>query len=327
MQEIFKDDKVANQILNAGKRVSRKRGAPVESTKASPQKKSRALFPGAAETPYEIENALALPSSTASEEELSRIVLLTNRAPLLLAFAACVLRWTMPEQPVSSRLSLAQAAVSANSRSKAVTLGLESGKSAEQEGWGEGQPTISVLGRDIKVMKRWDYNSRDGQPAEESQDAKASSDDVLGQRAPDSELAPPLWGVDTEALKRANKSDKATSAAKALPTHSAQSARSYLLRSFLEPGSEAESQNASPSLNKRSQSQVEVEKEVCLGRLLRSIDLVCQSWASTLSVEDLDRRAWSWYARVRPSVQTGPEGWGEKGVVKISEILALKRDS
>ena len=86
----------------------------------------------------------------------------TNRAPLVLAFAVQLLKYTMPEQPLSGRLSLAQAVVSANSRSKAVSLGLEKG-SAEQEGWGNGQPKVRVMGREIHVLKRsgYDWQGRD----------------------------------------------------------------------------------------------------------------------------------------------------------------------
>ncbi|KAL5002330.1 hypothetical protein BDV10DRAFT_157643 [Aspergillus recurvatus] len=281
-----------------------------------------------AATPFAAECALALPVSAASEEELSDVVLLTNRAPLVLAFAICVLRYTMPEQPISSRLSLAQAVVSANSRSKALSLGLESGKSAEQEGWGDDQPTVSVLGREIKVLKRWDYNPREGQPAQESLDAEATSDDILGQRlAEDSEPAPPLWGIDVPALKRAEsrRSEVAANTSMAFPIHTPQSTRSYLFKSFVKSPSKDEEESASPG--RKSVTQVGTEKEVCLGYLLRSIDLVCQSWASTLSAEDLDRRVWAWYVCVRPSVQSGTEGWGEKGAVRLSDILALKRQS
>lgn len=63
----------------------------------------------------------------------------------------------MPEQPLSSRLSLAQAVVSVNSRSKAVSLGLEKGGGAH-EGWGMGQPKVRVLGREIHVLKRGGYD-------------------------------------------------------------------------------------------------------------------------------------------------------------------------
>ncbi|KAL4928391.1 uncharacterized protein BDV17DRAFT_95545 [Aspergillus undulatus] len=325
LQAIFKDDKIVKQVLNAARRVSKKRGASTEGAEPSPQKRIKASLKEDTRTPFATESALALPVSTASEEELSDIVLLTNRAPLLLAFAVCVLKYTMPEQPISSRLSLAQAVVSANSRSKAVTLGLESGPSAEKEGWGEGQPTVSVLGRDIKVLKRWDYNPREGQP-EGSQDLETASDEILGQySAHEPEPAPPLWGIDTEALKKAqtDRSELAANADIALPIHAAQSARAYLFKSSLPSPSE---ESAESALTKRkSHTQVEAAKEVCLGQLLRSIDSVCQSWASTLRADELDRRAWAWYVRVRPSVQGGVQGWGEKGTVRLSEILALKR--
>jgi len=107
-------------------------------------------------TPQELEGSLELPV-TMDEELIARTVILTNRAPVVLAFAVELLRYTMPEQPLSSRLSLAQAVVSANSRSKAVSIGLEKGASADDEGWGEGQPRVKVMGREIAVLKRGGY--------------------------------------------------------------------------------------------------------------------------------------------------------------------------
>ncbi|KAF4212864.1 hypothetical protein CNMCM8980_010436 [Aspergillus fumigatiaffinis] len=334
LQEIFKDDKIAKQVLNAAKRVSKKRQAPTGNSD-SPQKKARGPARIAA-TPYETESALSLHISSASEDELSRIILLTNRAPLVLAFAVCVLKYTMPEQPISSRLSLAQAVVSANSRSKAISLGIESGKTAEQEGWGEGHPVIKVLGREIKVLKRWDYNPQEGRPIEGSssdQDggtAAAASADILGKRDSDgSDTSPPLWGVDLEALRSAQGSGPgpATKADTSLPIFTPNSAKSYLYRSFTEAATETtEPDNGSNKTKRKTVKQLEAEKETCLGYLLQAIDLVCQSWASTLSKEELDRRAWAWYLRVRPDVQSGPGGWGEKGQVKLSDILALRRN-
>ncbi|GFF46041.1 hypothetical protein IFM58399_07700 [Aspergillus lentulus] len=306
LQEIFKDDKVAKQVLNAAKRASKKRQAPTGNSD-SPQKKAR----GAAridETPYETESALSLPISSASEDELSRIILLTNRAPLVLAFAVCVLKYTMPEQPISSRLSLAQAVVSANSRSKAISLGIESGKTAEQEGWGEGHPVIKVLGREIKVLKRWDYNPQEGKPTEEpssEQDAgnaAAASADILGKGDSDgSDTSPPLWGVDLEALRSAQGSgpSPATKGSTSLPIFTPSSAKSYLYRSFTEAATETtETDNGSSKTKRKSVKQLEAEKETCLGYLLQAIDLVCQSWASTLSKEELDRRAWAWASEI-----------------------------
>jgi len=75
----------------------------------------------------------------------------------VLAFAVQLLKYTMPEQPLSSRLSLGQAVVSANSRSKAVSIGIEKGKSAEEQGWGMGQPKVKVMGREVSVLKRSGY--------------------------------------------------------------------------------------------------------------------------------------------------------------------------
>lgn len=251
---------------------------------------------------------------------------MSNRAPLVLAFALSVLKHTMPEQPISSRLSLAQAVVSANSRSKAVSIGLESGQSAEQEGWGEGHPIIKVLGRPIRVIKRWDYNPQEGRPAN-TDSAKqgaddGSMDDYLGKGniADDADKLPPLWGVDLETLRSTHGRNVGTESrtTNTLPIYTAQSARSYLLRSISKP----QTGQAQP---KKSPSTIEKEREECVAHLLRAIDLVCRSWVSTLDKDELDRRAWAWYLRIRPDVQSGPQGWGEKGQVRLSDILALRR--
>ncbi|PSR76837.1 hypothetical protein BD289DRAFT_378453 [Coniella lustricola] len=119
-------------------------------------------------TPQQLEASLALPLDM-DEERIARTAVETNRAPLVLAFAVELLRHTMPEQPPSSRLSLAQAVVSANSRSKAVNIGLEKGPSADEEGYGEGQPRIRVMGREIAVLKRSGYEWKG---EEEEKDAK-----------------------------------------------------------------------------------------------------------------------------------------------------------
>lgn len=107
-------------------------------------------------TPQQLEASLALQVDT-DEERIAETAVQTNRAPLVLAFALELIRHTMPEQPPSSRLSIAQAVVSANSRSKAVSIGLEKGPSADEQGFGEGQPRIKVMSREIAVLKRGGY--------------------------------------------------------------------------------------------------------------------------------------------------------------------------
>ncbi|KAK0640957.1 hypothetical protein B0T16DRAFT_393320 [Cercophora newfieldiana] len=118
-------------------------------------------------SPQELESSLELPLCM-DEERIAQTVLQTNRAPLVLAFAVETLRFTMPEQPPSSRLSLGQAVVSANSRSKAVSLGLDKGPSADSEGWGEGQPRVRVLGRELAVLKRGGYEWRGDETIDEN---------------------------------------------------------------------------------------------------------------------------------------------------------------
>ncbi|RDA83177.1 hypothetical protein CP532_6440 [Ophiocordyceps camponoti-leonardi (nom. inval.)] len=126
-----------------------------------PAKKAKLLQPHKRDLDYvsmtadELETSLTLPL-VEDEATIRETTVVTNRAPLLLAFAVELLRFTMPEQPPSSRLSLAQAVVSANSKAKARNLGI--GQAADDDNQiPEGQPTVRVLGRDVPVLKRGDY--------------------------------------------------------------------------------------------------------------------------------------------------------------------------
>lgn len=150
VQKIFEDEKLSKQVLNAAKRVSKKRAAGDDATPSSPRKKRNegSIFSLQKElTPAELEVSLKLPESDLSAEELADVVLFTNRAPLVLAFVVVLLKYTMPEQPLSSRLSLAQTYVSVTSRARAVSLGIENGQSAEELGMGIGQATAKIMGK------------------------------------------------------------------------------------------------------------------------------------------------------------------------------------
>ncbi|KAI9798158.1 MAG: hypothetical protein M1833_004907 [Piccolia ochrophora] len=319
LQSIFSDEKLSKQILSAAKRVSKKRtSSDADTLVSSPTKRKRALQNDEATSAAAIEESLALPTSTATDEQLREVTLLTNRAPLVLACTLALLKYTMPEQPLSSRLSLAQAVVSVNSRSKAVSIGLESGKSAEEEGWGEGQPTVKIMGREIRALKRWGYEWREERGEGPDGDAAAARGD---QQESLSDPEPALWGLDLEALRSSNAPQSGRSSSKpgTLPIYTAQSARAYLLKSFA-----SETANlASPK--KLSAAASAREKEVNLGLLLRALDLLYNSWAQVLDREELDRRAWHWYVRVRPEVEAGVAGWGAKGKLQLSDILSLRR--
>ncbi|ORY62684.1 uncharacterized protein BCR38DRAFT_459129 [Pseudomassariella vexata] len=168
IESAIKDPKAAKSLSNACKarlknpnRSSGSKRAGVELLQAAKRSKISADDTGYLDGPAPIPSAgfeasLALPVET-DEETIAGTVLVTNRAPLVLAFAVELLRYTMPEQPPSSRLSLAQAVVSANSRSKAVAIGLKTGASADEEGWGHGQPRVRIMGREVTVLKRSGY--------------------------------------------------------------------------------------------------------------------------------------------------------------------------
>lgn len=263
------------------------------------------------------EESLSLAGLETDEDAIQKTVLLTNRAPVVLAFAVMLLKYTMPEQPQSSRLSLAQAVVSLNSRSKAVSLGLEGSKSAEDEGWGEGQPTVKIMGREVKVLKRWEPTSVETVEG----DADTAADEAV---ASECNTTTALWGLDLEALRSLNNPTSPKSSTKAnggLPIHTPQSARDYLFKSFVP---KLQTDQADKPAKTVAGSVAKTKKEG-LGRLLGALDLLYASWAGVLTRDELDQRAWHWYVRVRPDIPSGVAGWGAKGELKLKEILDLRR--
>ncbi|GAB7363642.1 hypothetical protein MBLNU230_g4212t1 [Neophaeotheca triangularis] len=333
LASLFPDEKQAKQILTAAKRVSKKRAAGDDalatssvSTPAQKRKKDNegSFFSSDAQTPAELEASLALPASNASLDELANIILVTNRAPLVLAFIVVLLKYTMPEQPLSSRLSLAQAYVSVNSRRKAVSLGLERGRSAEEEGVGQGQPVVRVAGREVRVLRRWGYVVR----------GEAGLKGVSGEGGKEGgeeseEAEPALWALDLEALRKSNGSGSLLANAAGgntsnLPIYTPQSARAYILKSFETASKDGDEGSTKKKPNATTRM---VEKEKNLGMLLRAIDLLYLSWMEGSEPNELDRRFWGWYVKVRPDVENGVAGWGGKGEVKLSDILALRRDA
>ena len=338
VEGIFTEEKHAKQVLNAAKRVSKKRAAG-ETELSSPMKRKKMSIGAETMSPASVEASLSLPSSSAEEEELRATTLYTNRAPLVLAFAVVLLQYTMTSQPLSSRLSLAQAVVSLNSRSKAMSLGLQKGKMAEDEGWGQGQPTVKVLGRVIPVMKRWGYNAKeqnrvsngttfdDNNNFKSDDEAKDSQATIKGNEAPAdqvSEESPALWGLDLEALRAANSPLVPGKDTSKLPIYTPQSARAYILKSFASAPLSA-TMDPDPPRKKPSAAAIAASKEKNLGLLLRALNLLYSSWAQVLSTDELDRRAWSFYVNVRPEVDNGVAGWGGKGEVKLAQILAMRR--
>ena len=307
LNAVFPDDKVTKQVLAAAKRISKKRAAGDDASATSPAKKKRkdaSLFNDKDDlTPAEYETSLALPSSTEIEEELDKVVLFTNRAPLALAFVFTLLKYTMPEQPLSSRLSLAQGYIGVTSKARALYLGIDTGTSAEQEGFGEGQPRVWITGKEVRVLKRWGYEWRDeGDVDNRTNEGEANGADEKDET--ETEEQPPLWALDLEALKKSNTLDSVPALGQMkkggesnLPIHRPEAARSYLLKAFDTPPTDS----AAVAGPKKASAAVKVaEKERNLGRLLRALDLVYESWATTLSPEELDKRTWGWYVKGPP---------------------------
>ena len=168
-----------------------------------------------------------------------------------------------------------------------------------------------------------------------------------------------LWGLDLEAMK--NKSIATDSMSRSyeagvvgMPIHRPEAAKAYLLKSFatrIENDADVNAGNLSDSkiLAERSPDKeqssprkgkasattsgpkrktakaLEIEKQENLARLLGAIRLLFDSWAGHLPAAELDRRAWTWYATVRPEVEEGPSRWGAKGRLQLSNILGLRR--
>ena len=327
LQAIFTEEKLAKQVLNTAKRVTKKRPSDHISN-ASPAKRKKGSSTEEPLNPSGIEASLALPESNANEEEIRSTILHTNRAPLVLVFAVTLLKYTMPSQPLSSRLSLAQAVVSVNSTTKAVSLGIEKGNSAEEDGWGQGQPKIRIMGRDIRVMKRWGYEwkGKSEEDAVKQEGSESLNSQSTLKQEDESGEEPALWGLDLEALRSSNGPVLAGAQGangSGLPIYTAQSARAYLLKSFASAPSSSSDEVSSKK--KKSLATLKDEKEKNLAMLLRALDLLYDSWAHVLARDELDRRAWAWYVAVRPDVEHGVAGWGGKGEVKLEQILNLRR--
>lgn len=163
VEGILGDPKLAKSFHTACKTHGKKRPAADDDSSTSPSSnKKQRLEPHKHDLDYAsmssdaLESALALPL-VEDEAVIRSTKLITNRAPVVLAFAVELLRFTMPEQPLSSRLSLAQAVVSANSRTKAISIGIEKAPPGGEVLIPDGQPTVRVMGREVPVLKRGGY--------------------------------------------------------------------------------------------------------------------------------------------------------------------------
>lgn len=302
--------------------IKRKRGLP-EETPALSSKRSR-VDATEIKSPADVEASLAFPTSDLAEDDLAGIILTTNRAPLLLAFAATLIRYTIPEQPPSSCLSLAQALTSLNAQAKAANIGLGSSASAEKEGWGAGQSQVKVMTRDIRVLKRWGYEWKSSSEEPHKNIKTEDSDQkppagVQPEASP--EDSPALLALDLEQLKRLDAPPIVSASASTadLPVYHAGPARNYILKAF-----DSVYDDKAETKKKRPAAEVAAEREANLGHLIKALDLLFHSW-SNLAPDDLDKRAWSWYVKVRPQVEAGRAGWGAKGQVQLKDILELRR--
>ena len=182
-----------------------------------------------------------------------------------------------------------------------------------------GQPKIKIMGREVAVMRRQTSMSL----TEDTQTTVKSEEGASSHTA--------FWGLDLEALRKSNGpliAGKTSNAQSGPPVHTPKAARAYLLKSMdqinnSEPSIKQEQK--SPKTNKNTVAEIMARKEEAAAMVLKAIDTALGSWQDTLTPEELDRRAQSWYAMVRPEVAQGKEGWGQRGSIRLRDILKLKR--
>ncbi|POS84055.1 hypothetical protein EPUL_003577, partial [Erysiphe pulchra] len=181
LKNVISDEKTAKSLIasckthiKAGGSTTLKREADFASP-ASKRRKSSYEILDQPQTPAELEASLSLPQPSVDEEAISKSVIYTNRAPLVLAFAVQLIKYTMPSQPLSSRLSLGQAVVSLNANSKAVSLGIKNSSISPQSSWG---PKIKIMGREVSVLKRGGYDWKSDESHTESQTDHKELDNV-----------------------------------------------------------------------------------------------------------------------------------------------------
>ncbi|KAK5071999.1 hypothetical protein LTS08_000901 [Lithohypha guttulata] len=319
LRPIFTDEKILKQVQNAAKRLSNPKKRAASTILSSPTKQRK--------TTSDHEVQLELPYSDIPIDDLRHKTIETNRAPLFLAFAFCLTKYTLPEQPLSSRLSLAQAVTSAGAQSKAKYIGLTD-STAEDEGWAQGQPKIRLMGRDVPVMRR-----HVATPVIKEEEDGPETVDVQESGT----MQEAFWGIDLEALKKSNGPLVAGKLGGAgPPVHRPEGARAYMLKSIdlVQSDDEKGEHNEDtkpekPSLPQRSKKLTAADKtarrEEAVAVLLKAIDHVYASWSTTLKNDELDRKASSWYAQVRPAVEYGQAGWGQRGKVSLQAIVDLTK--
>lgn len=320
LKSVFLDEKTTKQVYTAAKRVSNPKKRAASSSLSSPSKQIKAE-----DNP---EAHLALPVTDVSIEDLHGKIIETNRAPLFLAFAFCLARYTLPDQPLSSRLSIAQAVTSAGAQSKAKYIGLTD-STAEDEGWAQGQPKVRLMGREVAVMRR-----HIPVPLIKNKDGIKNEDDAVDENV-SSATQEAFWGIDLEALKKSNGPLVAGQGSSGPPIYKPESARAYMLKSIdlVEQDStsehkdivKAEKPSSSLKVKKLTAAERAARRAEAVAMTLKAIDYVLASWKTSLTLDELERRAGSWYATVRPDVEYGQAGWGQRGKVELWNIISLAK--
>ncbi|KAF3903124.1 hypothetical protein ABW21_db0205551 [Orbilia brochopaga] len=342
LHKIFPDEKLAKQVLSAAKRATnsssspkkKKRPAndspsdPKDSSTTSPSKRRRpnnhTTVTIDSSNPQSWESGLTLPPPSDDIPLISSTTITVNRAPLLLAFAVVSLSYTHPWMPASSRFSLAQGLLDATAASKAKYLGInrDSQNSQDVE---EGYKRIKVLGKDIPVLRRWDVSMSDPETSVQDDDAKSQKTASMN---PSSSIAPDSTAPTTAATAPSSSTAPAAATVPATATATEEPIYWALSPSLLSQPPAASKLNPSAlpiHLPHASHSYLTRAFPDSLPLLLGALHAVYRSWEGALTATEMDSRGWNWYCRVRPAVEDGPGGWGGRGVVKLSDVLSLRK--
>jgi len=87
------------------------------------------------------------------------------------------------------------------------------------------------------------------------------------------------------------------------PIHTPQAAKNYLLKAFDRVGGTGTTK----------------EREENAAMVLGALEIVMSTWRE----DEVHGRAWEGYTKVRPEILGGVSGWGQKGEVKLADILEL----
>ncbi|KAF3204099.1 hypothetical protein TWF192_006773 [Orbilia oligospora] len=370
LKGIFTDERTAKQVHSAAKRTSKSSSSKKRSSSStheealspssqnatgntsmiSPSKRRRTNQTPSIDTsdPQSWETGLDLPPPIRDENLISITTIITNRAPLLLAFTIVSLTYTHPWLPASSRFSLAQGLLDLTASSKAKSIGITRPDDAKNDTVEEGYKKLKVLSKEIPILRRWDTPSTSTTTSFQTETSlqkqgvshkpdKPPSDDV---KSTSIDLGPSASAAGDVSPSHPSSSSPSPSVLPVSRTAGTAAGSSTSARYPNEPiywSLSPSLLSQPPTASKLNPSALPIHlphaahsyltrsfSQDKLPLLLGALHLLYESWVNALDAVDLDRKSWNWYCSIRPTVEDGPEGWGGKGPVKLKDILSLR---